>query len=221
MYTLNYSMRKIRDIYSEYKIMPNLQMHQYRVAAVAKQICDSLTIPVEEHAVITACLLHDMGNIIKFDLNYFPEFNKPEGTEYWQSVKDHFVAKYGHDEHHATLEIVEELGFPKPITNLIDAIDHTYLENNKDTMSLEEKICIYVDNRVDPHKVVSIHERGEEGRNRYKNHKNRIEEESHLLFMKNLEDLEKLIFSHSNIKADAINDESVAKIIEELKNFEI
>ena len=41
-------MKKITEIYKEYKIMPNLQMHQYRVAAVAMQICESLNIKIDE-----------------------------------------------------------------------------------------------------------------------------------------------------------------------------
>jgi hypothetical protein len=45
--------------------------------------------------------------------------------------------------------------------------------------------------------------------------------ESHNIFIKNLENFEKQIFSYSKTKPEDINDESVAKIIEELKNFEI
>ena len=66
-------MKNITDIYEKYKIMPLLAMHQIRVAAVAMMICDSLSVPIDKDSVIKACLLHDIGNIIKFDLNHFPE----------------------------------------------------------------------------------------------------------------------------------------------------
>ena len=56
--------RKISEIYAEYKIMPNLQMHMYRVAAVASLIYDNFNEPLNKEEIITACLLHDMGNII-------------------------------------------------------------------------------------------------------------------------------------------------------------
>jgi 5'-deoxynucleotidase YfbR-like HD superfamily hydrolase len=57
--------------------MRNLQLHQLRVAAVGQIICESIPDFDETEEVVTTCLLHDMGNIIKFDLNYFPEFLEP------------------------------------------------------------------------------------------------------------------------------------------------
>ena len=80
-------MRIPREVYSEYKIMPTLQLHQLRVAAVARLVCDHLTHPINTRDVILACLFHDMGNIIKSNLNHFPEFCEPEGTAYWEKVK--------------------------------------------------------------------------------------------------------------------------------------
>ena len=201
--------------------MQNLQLHQLRVASVACQICISLTNKVDTESVVKACLLHDMGNIIKFDLSYFPEFNKPEGIDYWKQVQDEYIEKYGHNEHHATIEIVKELGCSDSITSLIDAIDHNYVAKNNANMTLEEKLCVYADNRVTPHGIVSLRERSEEARARYKNHPNRIVEEDNFIFIKNLEDFEKEIFSSSSIKPIDVNDKSAEKHIEELRNFEI
>ena len=78
--------------------MPNLREHQLRVASVAAQICDNFFEPLNKKDIVTACLLHDMGNIIKFNLNYFPELIKPEGIEYWQKVQNEYKKKYGNDE---------------------------------------------------------------------------------------------------------------------------
>ena len=79
--------KNISEIYEEYKIMPNLREHMLRVAGAASLICDNFTEPLNKEEIISACLLHDMGNIIKFKLDYFPEFNKPEKAEYWQNVQ--------------------------------------------------------------------------------------------------------------------------------------
>ena len=84
--------------------MPNLQEHMLRVAAVASLVCDNFNEPLPKDDIITACLLHDMGNIIKSDLQYFPEFIKPEGLDYWQKVKDEYIEKYSRDEHKATIQ---------------------------------------------------------------------------------------------------------------------
>ena len=66
----------ILEIYEKYKIMPQLQEHQLRVASVAKTICDHLLVPVHTDHVVSVCLLHDMGNILKFDLQKFPQFGE-------------------------------------------------------------------------------------------------------------------------------------------------
>src|SRR5437899_3061825 len=99
-------MKVISDIYNKYKIMPTLQKHMLRVAAVASLICDSIGLPVDRESVIAACLVHDLANIIKFRMNVIPEFFKPEGVEYWQKIKEEYIGKYGEDEHEATIKII-------------------------------------------------------------------------------------------------------------------
>ena len=101
-------MRRIQDIYDKYQILPILREHQLRVAAVAKMLCLNLKKPVKTEQVVLACLFHDMGNIIKFDLKSFPEFYEPLGVAYWQKVKEDFIIKYGHDEHEANIAISKE-----------------------------------------------------------------------------------------------------------------
>ena len=65
----------IFNIYAKYKIPPQLQTHQLRVAAVAKTICEHLWPKLSDmRTIISTCLVHDMGNIIKFDLDKFPKF---------------------------------------------------------------------------------------------------------------------------------------------------
>ena len=214
-------MKKITEIYKEYKIMPNLQMHQYRVSAVAMQICESLDIDINKENIISACLLHDMGNIIKFDLNHFPEFNKPEGIEYWQKVKDEYILKYGKNEHKASMRIAKELNVNADILYLIESVDSSFVEILANSNDLERKICMYSDGRVTPHGIVSIKERSEEAKERYKNHEYTFNEENVLFFNKNLTLMEKKIFSHSKIKKEDINDESVIPYLEILKNFSI
>src|SRR3989344_2472976 len=101
---------KITEIYEKYKIPPNLQLHQLRVAGVASIICDNFDKPLDKGSIITTCLLHDMGNILKFNFDIFPEeFYGKQGRAYWEKVKQEFKEKYGEDEHKATHAIAEEL----------------------------------------------------------------------------------------------------------------
>lgn len=214
-------MRKIRDIYEEYKIMPNLQMHQLRVAGVVSQLCDSLNLEVTKETLIITCLLHDMGNIIKSRLDYFPEFIQPEGLDYWQNVKYEFIQKYGDDEHEATVQIIKELGLSERVVSLAGENRFSYMCKHSEAEDLMQKLIHYADGRVGPHGILSYDERMNDANKRYKNHKLSVEEEERDRLVNCGREIEKYIFSHSTIKPEDINDESIAPMIEELKNFEI
>lgn len=68
----------ISQIYDRYQVLPALQLHMLRVAAVAQLICSSHHRALPTDHIISCCLLHDIGNILKFDLTYYPEFLEPE-----------------------------------------------------------------------------------------------------------------------------------------------
>lgn len=201
--------------------MPMLAMHQMRVAGVAMQICEALDVEVDKDSVVKACLLHDMGNIIKFHLDKFTEWNKPEGTEYWKGVQKEYISKYGNNEHHASLKIAKELGVSSYVYDLINCIDASVAEEIAKDSDLNKKICAYVDNRVSPYGVVSTEEHSLDSKTRYEDHPHAFSEEGRLLFNKNLFEIEKQIFSHTNIKPEDINDESIKIYLEKLRDFSI
>lgn len=213
--------KKILDIYEEYKIMSVLSRHMLRVAAVASMICDNLTEPVNKKDMVTACLFHDMGNIIKFDLNYFPEFNKPQGLQYWQDVKDEYIKKYGTNEHEATLKIMREVGLPSHVVEIVEHMHFLKLCSYRDGNNLNTKIINYADNRVSPHGVVSYDERLEEANVRYRNRKDAVPDEERRRLVSCGKDIEKQIFEKCKIKPEDINDETVKSVIESLKDFVI
>lgn len=202
--------------------MPSLGMHQLRVAAVAKTICGSFIEPLNERDVLVACLFHDMGNIIKFDLEYFPEFLEPEGLEYWQKIKDEFVQKHGKDEHYATHAIAKEIGISDAAFSYLEAVGYQNLERTLHDTSFEKKICAYADMRVDPYRVCSIEERISEGRKRYAERKDKAMSPDRLRTLDDaLRELEKQIFKKMKIKPEDIHEEKVKSIIAELENFEV
>lgn len=212
------------EIYSEYRIMPGLQMHQLRVAAVGKTVCDSLKVPIDSDAVVTACLFHDMGNIIKSDLTMFPEFFGEHDAAYWENVKKEYLAKYGTNEHHATIAIGKELGLPEKAITLMDSVGFTHLETTRDGASLEQKVVQYSDLRVAPHGVVSLSERLEEGRRRYEGRGHHDFPETKIRYAELVaaaEEIERQIFALANIKPDSITEESVQAAIAELRELPI
>lgn len=211
-------MKKITEIYEEYKIMPNLQEHMFRVAAVASLICDNFNEPLPKDDIITACLLHDMGNIIKFKLDYFPEFNKPQGLEYWQNVQDEYIKKYGEGEHKATIRIMKEINLPDHLIFIVSQIDFSLICSLSNGNDINTKIAFYADARVDPHGIVSYDERMNEGKKRYQS-RNKISDEKRQVSVECGKEIEKQIFTRCKIKPEDITDLSVAPIIAELKNF--
>jgi hypothetical protein len=217
-------MRKITEIYSEYKIPPNLQRHMLWVAAVASMICDNFNEPLPKEDIITACLLHDMGNIIKYDMKYFPQYYQPEGEEYWQKVKDDYIKKYGKNEHEATIKIIKELGLSDTIIDVVDKVKFSLSCENSNGNNMAYKIVNYSDWRVSPHGIVSYKERMDEAGVRYQNRKDSKDifpEEGRQELIACGRDIERQIFAKCKIKPEDINDESIKPIIEKLKDFVI
>ncbi|MBN1332029.1 HD domain-containing protein [Candidatus Dojkabacteria bacterium] len=213
---------KIAEIYKKYKIPPQLQEHQLRVAAVAKQIVDNFKAPsgLDETIIITSCLLHDMGNIIKFNLQLYPEHLKPEGYEYWKGVQDEFILKYGEDEHKATFQIAKEIGVGEDVMEILR--DWGFANGNKtaESENFNAKISRYSDQRVDIDGIKSMEERHHKSRDRYKkrNHfKHLTEVDKFDELVGYWQKIENQIFEKCEIKPEEINDESVQALLDNLR----
>ena len=200
--------------------MPLLATHMFRVAGVASMICDSSGVPIDKESVIAACLLHAMGNIIKSDLNQFAKFRGEKSLEYWEQVKQNYIKKYGANEHDASMEIAKELRVSKNILDLIYGVDFSNI-HFMESKSIEYQICLYADARVDPMGIVSFSQRLREGKERYKNTKHTIADTKWKLAEQIFNRVEKKLFAKCKIKSEDINNETVAPIISELKNFVI
>jgi 5'-deoxynucleotidase YfbR-like HD superfamily hydrolase len=216
------NLMKIAQIYQNYKVMPNLQLHMYRVAAVGKYIAQSSQALVDEYEVTTTCLLHDMANIIKFDLEKFPHFVQPEGMEYWFAVQEDYKKKYGDDEHEATQKIGQELGVSPRIQELMHGVSFHYARQNYESDDFAQKICAYADMRVTPYGITSLAERLEDLERRYSSkYPSDEQRERRRIFSEYLRKIEQQIFAVSDIQADQVTEDVLEDLIANLKNFEI
>lgn len=207
----------ILDIYEKYQIMPQLQEHQLRVAGVAGLICENFQEEVDAENIIMACLLHDMGNIIKFDLNKTSAlFNRSINLGHWQKVKAEFIKKYGANEHHATILIAHELKLDQRQIDLIGCIGFYEAPLNAQDHDFGKKIVQYSDDRVTPHGVVGLEHRLQDLRKRYDNHQQDTAVRGN--FENALREMEKQIFSRCKIKPEEITEERVREKFEEFKN---
>src|SRR5581483_7119167 len=163
-------MTKILEVYQKYQNTPVLQEHQLRVAAVAWQICDHFDLPIDKKAIIDACLVHDIGNILKFVADAPAEWFAPQGVDYWMSVKKQMAEQYQTtDEHELSLKIAKELGMSALVLDCIESIDFNKTVEVISRPQFEPRICDYADLRADPNGIVSMDQRLEEGNKRYKN----------------------------------------------------
>lgn len=210
-------MPTIIDIYKHYNIMPTLQLHQLRVAAVGMYIAEHLDQSVQRDDIATALLLHDMGNIIKFDFRIFPDFCEPEGVAYWESIQKKFRLRYGHNEHEAHLHIARELHMPDHIVHYIDAVGFSMMNDTRDADSWEQKICAYADQRVGPFGVIDLKDRLEEGRKRY-----RISDaDVRMDLVESVCAIENEINNHMSTSVHVIDDASIEKYFDFLKGLEL
>jgi len=235
---------KILEIYKEYQIMPQLQEHMLRVAGVAdliisnipnpstfapnfikissgkKATADKSSLILDREDVVKACLLHDMGNIVKFDFEYTKQFMSDlTNLDVWQQVQKEFSKKYGSSSHEATGNIIKEIGISERVLELVDCVGFHQGPDNAATSDFAKKICAYSDMRAEPYGVVSLEERFKGLRDRYRQHpegaKNRV------VFENSLREIEKQIFEHCKIKPEDITDESIKGNLEILRNYEI
>lgn len=212
---------KITQLYDDYQIMPNLREHQLRVAAVASKICELLPSLDDPQSVIGACLTHDMGNIVKFDFNLFPEFTKPEGVAYWSGVQKKYMDKYGSDPHVVTLAILKEAGLSPTIVSLVKGLSFPQVSDSVADFSLPEMICEYSDCRVVPKGIVSLQERLADLEKRYAaKYPTWADQKRRQAFAKLLVEIEEQIFSQIEIDPWELTDQSLNDRITELKKFE-
>ncbi len=192
-----------------------------RVAGVASIICRNFKGPIETDEIISACLLHDMGNIIKFNLDALPELLEPEGKGYWSLIQKDFIARYGNDEHKATLAIAKEAEISDRVYNLIKSFGFGKACERAEDDDFPKKICNYSDQRVGPFGVLSLKERIREGSNRFiaSGRKPPEDERSFEESVSCLGNLEKQVFDRCSLKPEDITDSLVETETKNIQAF--
>ena len=92
-------LKQPKQVLARFPLVRNLKEHFIRVAAVADIICENWTGPtLDRDTIVAACLLHDVGNIMKidFDSQWQQELMKrdkeliPEYKETQSRARAHF-----------------------------------------------------------------------------------------------------------------------------------
>lgn len=153
---------KISEIYSQYSIPLNLQSHMLKVAALGSLICDRFEDHViDKDLVVKTLLLHDMGNILKFNferLDLFEEADKKNVEKYKHAQKE-YREKYGSDPDVATLQIIKEITSDKEVATLCEEAHWLNLANFINSDRWDVMVCTYSDMRTGPFGLLTITER--------------------------------------------------------------
>ncbi len=162
----------------------------YTVARVVCSIRDHwVGDKIDWSFVIKAALLHDIGNIVKFNFEAHPEFlgSEASNVNYWKEVQKRIVKKYGADDHIASGNMLKEIGVTG---NLLDVIQDKSFSNAV-SVSLDDdwysKILLYADMRVMPHGIVTLEERLSDVRSRMPQYTKRPDFEDLLSAARNIE----------------------------------
>jgi hypothetical protein len=211
---------KVLEIYKKFKVPPNLQEHLLRVTKVGLYISDKWVGKIDPNIIKIAGLLHDIGNIVKFDFKTHPEFLGEEQSRvsYWIAAKDEIVKKYGADDHMATEAMLKEIGIDKRIVHLVLSKSFANSIKTKDSNNWELKVMYYADLRVGPYGVIPLKQRLDEvlGRlDKYKDLKNLNE------LISACYDLEKQIQKKVTFNLRSLNDQVIKDDNQKLLDTEI
>ncbi len=204
------------EIYEKLNIMPSIREHQKTVAAISLKICDSLSKKVNSDLIVTTCLLHDLGNILKGTKNFAPKGEE----EYWEKVKEETKVKYGESTDEATVNMIKSLKLSNEdlILEHLSWIGGRNLSNktNEDLKNLEFVIAPYADSRVSPEGVVSIEERIKEAMSRHNFINDKSEE-----IMQTLKRTEITVFQYSWMTPSEINNKTINPYLRRIEDFKI
>lgn len=164
-------------------------------------------------------LVHDLGNVVKFDLDKHPEYLGKEQTrvEYWKQVQKQVIEKYGADDHEATKRMLTEIGIGQEMQATI--LDKSFGNSIKIAAGRDwyAKILAYCDMRVLPGGIGTLDERLQDVRERMPKYANRPDFEELLAANRAIE---KEIQENSDVPVSQISDETVS-VDEKLLDFDI
>lgn len=219
-------MYTVREIYARYEVPPWLQEHQIRVAAVGKIVADAYTSPIDIDLIVSTCLLHDIGAIVKFDFGFVlqqkvPGLCPPAEIAHWVQVQEKIRAQYGKKEYEASERIISELGFER-IRTLFSNLGFSQMKRILAEGNKEAMIVQYADMRVGPYGILPLTERVSEVITRYADvagWEERVEE-SHTYLPQAL-DIEKHVFEDIAIRPNDIDDATAKSIMTTLWDYEL
>ena len=224
----------ITQLYKKYNVPKNLELHMFWVSALGKNILDHWVGPkLHQKNTVSALLLHDIGNLVKFELNSSWWLNNMQKivleetncTNYLDNLKTaqrQMIKKYGNNSELANVAILKEIGVKEDIVELVE--DHSWerLAVALNTENWEEKIVNYCDLRVIPSGLTTIEKRMSDLRQRYQHRDlSWADQESFQSRLSLVKQLEDQLEERTNIQLKTITHREIEPLVLPLSNYEI
>ena len=214
------------SIYQAYALPKHLRDHMLKTAALVCWILDRWKGKdvLNKGRMIKACLLHDIGNIVKGSdekfRRIFPDSFSEDAWQYWLNVRSHIGKRYGTTDIEATLNIANEINVGTDVIRLIQAKQFSNNAKTCNDSDFEAKICAYADQRISPEGVLSIRDRLSEAKRRQKGISTSSVNQSNFEELKSCAlKIEEQIFAYTQGKPEDITDASIERYIDEMKKF--
>lgn len=209
----------IQEIYKKFVIPDHLREHMLTVGKVVLFIRDHwIGQKLDWDLLIKAALLHDIGNIVRFDFTNYSHLlgKQTNNLDYWIHLRDEMIKKYGQDDHEATEKMLKELALNRKVIDII--LDKSFGNSVKINKSNDWyiKILAYADNRVTPSGVSTLEERLSDIRIRAEKYKSRPDFED---LINACRELEKQIQNNLDVPVDCLSPDSINEIDSDLSNF--
>lgn len=202
---------KIDEVYQRFSVPQNLAEHMFRVFGVVCVISENwIGKPLNWNLLKKLALLHDLGNIVKFNLT---------GDELsLKETQKMMIDKYGADDHEATGNMVRELGFGDESIETIQSKSFGNSVAISESSNYLLKILYYADMRVLPNGVGTLEDRLSDVRNRMPKYTSRPDFEDLIGASK---DIETQIQENVGILLSSINNETIAPFISEASTYDV
>lgn len=224
----------ISQLFSRYQIPVNLEQHLIQVAALGQLICQNWAgSPLNHDQIVSALLLHDIGNLVKFDLNQAwtkailaessaqnPDL--PQSFKAWQNLQTQFRRRYSYNADEANFAIVKELKIDPAIINILR--DHTFedLAVLLASKNWAKMILFYCDLRFSSTGLVAVTERLQDLRARYQIHDPRYTDPKIFArWLKNSLALENLLQQHTTLRLTQLTSSQLEPYFATLLQFQI
>lgn len=216
----------IQDVYNSFDILPSLQLHMLRVAAVTQEVCKQIDkkLSTETTLLITASLLHDLGNLVKFDMTLFPGLFEPEWVKYRKHQQQKTKEQYGFPAEPATIQMCKELPLSSSTQILLESVltsDFKQAIENK--LSLKVLLIHFADMNIWIDWYLPRQERIQKLRNRFIRNKGYTEQQANIVTQELLQAWEytsKLLQSLWR-NSSLVNSEYIDQQAQLLRSFQI